>query len=211
MADLSIRAFYQRAAFVAMIPAAANIPLLRTTLQALALGTPFAEVRALPDGGAVVEWTAVTATTTADVALVSAAIAAFVGSATTSEPFELESFGATQANSATPVLKATLATGPLDGGTYGFNWVSQLRMNPANAAGGVQGVIRITRSDGVVREQSDSWDLAFPHAFNGGITFKVSAGQTLTATAHVLRLGSAGTAEMLGLRMTIDQLALDPT
>jgi hypothetical protein len=205
--DLSFRVFYQRAAFVAMIPAAANIPLLRATLKSLPLATQFAEVRPLPDGGAVVEWTTVTATTATDVALVNAAVAAFTGGATTSQPFSLESFGATPALNATPVLKASLATGPLDGGTYTFSWNSSLRMNPANVNGGVQGVIRLASSSGDFREQPDSWDLAFPHAFNGSIIFEVQAGQSLTATAHVLRLGSAGTAEMSGLRFTIDQLA----
>jgi hypothetical protein len=207
MADQSFRVFYPRAAFVAMLTAAANIPLLRATLAALPLTTQFAEVRPLPDGGAVVEWIAIAASTPADVALVNAAVAVFTGGATTSQPFSLESFAATQALNATPVLKATLATVPLDGGTYTFSWNSTLRMNPANVNGGVQGIIRLASSSGDFREQPDSWDLAFPHAFNGSIIFEVQAGQILTATAHVARLGSAGTAEMSGLRFTIDQLA----
>jgi hypothetical protein len=205
MSESSIKRFYGRSDFVNMLTAEPNIPLLRTTLNGLALEVPIAEVRSLTGGGAVVEWEAFP--DPADIVLIDAAIAAFVGGATTSAPMVLESFAALQTtDSVTPAKKAELQTPPLDGGTYTFSWNSLLRMNPAAANSGVQGIIRITRSDGVVREQPDSWDLTAPHAFNGNIIFEVSAGQTLLAEAFVLRLGAGGTAEMLGVRFTIDQL-----
>lgn len=207
MPDESYRRTYYQADFASFAGSlAASKPLLETALGELDLSVPVNEVRlALGGAAAIVEWQSLPLP--ADVLLVDGAVAAFEGGSTTSEPFELESFGVTQSTGATPVLKATLATGPLDGGTYAFNWNSLLRMNPAGAASGVKGTVRITRSDGVFREQPDSWDLTAEHAFNGSLTFKVTAGQTLTATAHVVRLGSNGTAEMLGLRFTIDQLA----
>lgn len=143
----------------------------------------------------------------ADRIAIAGRVATFVGGATTKEPITVESFAALPTTSGTPVLKAQIQTLPLDGGTYTFNWNSQIRMNPAGAASGVQGLMRITRSDGVVREQPDAWDLTAPHAFNGAIIFSVIAGQTLHAEALVSRLGAAGTAEMLGVRLTIDQRA----
>ncbi len=208
MAEDSFRRFYLRADFTSLPGNVIPLPLLTTQLVQLnaSLSQQIIDVRELPGiTGVAIEWHS--RPSDADLLLVDDLIADFVGGTTTSEPFELESFGATQAPNGTPVLKATLATPPLDAGTYAFNWNSQLRMNPAGASSGVEGRIRITRSDGVFREQPDAWDLTAPHAFNGSITFKVSAGQTLTATAHVLRLGGAGIAEMLGLRFTIDQLS----
>jgi len=209
MAESQFTRFYRRADFIALTTPGIDLPLLKTWMAELVLDTPFVDVQLLTtEVGARVDWQEFASPE--DVALVDARIAAFVGGATTSEPFELESSGATQSTSAAPVLKATLGTGPLDAGTYTFSWNSLIRMNPAGANSGVKGLVRISRSDGVFREQPDSWDLTADHAFNGNLIFKVSAGQTLTATAHVWRLGAAGTAEMLSLRFTIDQLAPAP-
>jgi hypothetical protein len=80
-------------------------------------------------------------------------------------------------------------------------------MQAVAANTGIEGKIRITRSDGVFVEQDDAWDLANRHAFNGAITFTVLAGQTIRAFLTFSRLGVSGTAEMSGARVTIDQLS----
>jgi hypothetical protein len=205
MPDSSFRRFYRRADFVAMVPAQANLPLFTATLGALALATPVGEVRQLPDGGAAIEWP--TVPSTGDIALVDAAVAAFVGGATTSAPFEHNSFGISTSTSATPVEKINQTTPPLDAGTYQVIWTTSLRMQAVVANTGVEGKIRLTRSDGVFVEQDDAWNLSNRHAFNGAITFQVAAGQTLTSLLTFSRLGASGTAEMSGARITVDKIS----
>jgi hypothetical protein len=207
VAEEEYRRFYPRAAFVALT---GNIPL--ALLQAKAaelnatLSQPIIDLRETPgESGAIFEWRA--RPSDADLLAVDGFVAAFVGGTTTSEPFEIESLGITQATSATLVDKIDVTTPPLEPGTYQMVWCTTLRMNPAGAASGVLGTVRLTRSDGVFREQKDSWDLTAEHAFNGAITFKVTAGQTLNAKVSVSRIGANGVAEMLGVRVTIDQLS----
>ncbi len=193
---------YPREDFVLLV-GAINRALLLTHLSSLVLSVPIVNVT-VGANAVRIDWADFPST--ADRAAVASKVATFVGGATTKEPITVESFAVLQAPSnGSLVRKALIQTLPLEAGTYTFSWNSTIQMNPANAAGGVKAIVRITRSDGEVREQPDSWDLAFPHAYNGNIIFTVAAGQTLLAEIFVQRLGSAGTAEMLGVRLTIDQ------
>lgn len=206
MSEVNFTKFYRVSDFVSLVTASINEGLLRTALSGLTLSTPIGNVEALAPGlGARLQWD--TLPSAADITSIDGVIAAFTGGATTSEPFEIESLGTTQSTSGALVDKINFTTPPLDAGTYQVCWCSSLRMNPAAANAGVLGTLRVTRSDAVFREQSDAWDLTANHAFNGAITFKVLTGQTLTVRHSVSRIGASGTAEMFGVRVTIDQLS----
>jgi hypothetical protein len=183
-----------------------SLPLLQTTLGQLALTVPLVDVRLAPFGDSVVvEWSSIP--TAPDIAALDAAIHAFVGGATSKAPIEINSFAVATSTSSTPVTKIDVTTPLLDAGTYQVIWCTSLRMQAVVANTGIEGKIRITRSDGVFVEQDDAWDLASRHAFNGAITFTVLAGQTIRAFLTFSRLGASGTAEMSGARVTIDQLS----
>lgn len=207
MADESFRKTYYTSDFTSLSGGIAeNKPLLESALSALTLTVPVNEVRvALGGAAAIVEWQQLPAP--ADVAAVDAAVAAFTGGPTTSQPFEFNSFGASTTQSGTHQTKIDETTPPLDAGTYQVIWTSSLRMQAVAANTGVEGKIRLERSDGVFVEQDDAWDLANRHAFNGAITFQIQAGQTIRALLTFARLGVSGTAEMSGARVTIDQIA----
>lgn len=207
MADDYFRRRYTQTDFPLLITSIAEaLPLLRTALVTLTLTVPIYDVRLDPSANAaIVEW--ITLPSSADVAAVNAAVAAFAGGTTTGAPIEINSFGAVTSTSATPTVKITHTTQPLDQGTYQVIWNSSVRMLALIANTGVEGRIAITRSDGAAVSQSDAWDLPNLHTFNGAITFVVLAGQTITATLSFLRLGASGTAEMSGARITIDKLS----
>lgn len=204
MAQSSFDRLYAREDLTLLV-GSVPIDLLRAMLLGVTLTEPISAVQLTTTQGVLVKWT--TIPSGADIAAVDAFMAGFVGGTTTSEPFEQESLGVTQATSGTLVDKLDFTTPPLSPGTYQMCWCSTLRMNPAGANSGVLGTVRITRSDAVFREQTDAWDLTAHHAYNGAITFKVLAGQTLNAKVSVSRIGANGTAEMLGVRLTIDQLS----
>jgi len=207
MADDYFRRRYTQADFTSLNTSIAEgLPLLRTALALLTLTEPVYDVRLDPSqGAAIVEWVALPST--ADVAAVDAAVAAFTGGTTTSAPIEINSFAAATSTIGTPTVKITHTTEPLDEGTYQVIWNSSIRMLAVIANTGVEGRIAISRSDGASVSQSDAWDLANLHTFNGAITFVILAGQTITATLSFLRLGSSGTAEMSGARITIDKIS----
>lgn len=170
------------------------------------LSVPINETRLAMGGGAlIVEWNALPSE--ADVDAVVALIPTIVGVATTSAPFEFNSFGVSTSTSGVHAMKIDQTTPPLDAGTYQVLWTSSLRMQAVIANTGVEGKIRITRSDGVFVEQDDAWDRANRHAFNGALTFTLLAGQTIRVQLSHARLGASGTAEISGARVTIDQLA----
>lgn len=197
--------FYPRADFVTLT-GAVPVDLLRTALAAVPQTVSIVDVRlSLQRDGVIVEW--LTFPSAADVGAVDAAIANFAGGTTTSEPFEFNSFGVSTASNATPVAKITQTTPPLDAGTYQVIWTSSTRMQAVIANTGVEGKIRLTRSDGAFVEQTDAWDRNANHAFNGALTFQIQAGQTITAALSFSRLGASGVAEMSGARVTIDQLS----
>ena len=157
--------YYPRADFLAL---SGDIPiaLLRTALNAVPQTVTIIDVRLSPQqDAAVVEWLAFPSQQ--DIADLDAAIAAFAGGATTSQPFEFNDFGASTSSNSTPVNKIDVTTPPLDPGTYQVIWTSSLRMATAAANAGVQGKIHLERSDGAVVEQTDAWDLNVAHAFNG--------------------------------------------
>lgn len=201
----SFTRIYQASEFTSLV-GSMSIPLLRTTLGQVALTVPLVDVRLAPYGDSVVvEWANIP--TAPDVTAVDAAIAAFVGGTTSKAPLEVNSFAVATSSSGTPVTKIDITTPPLDAGTYQVIWVSSLRMQAVAANTGIEGKVRITRSDGVFVEQDDAWDLANRHAFNGGLTFTVLAGQTIRVQLTFSRLGASGTAEMSGARATIGQLS----
>lgn len=206
MADDYFRRRYVPADFLVLTTSLAEaVPLLRTALSQLVLTEPVNEVRLDVSGsGVVVEW--VRLPTALDVTAVNTAVATFVGATTTSAPIELNSFAASTTTSATPVTKITHTTQPLVAGTYQVIWNSSIRMLAVLANTGVEGRITISRSDGATVGQTDAWDLANNHVFNGAITFVIQAGQTIAVTLAFLRLGVTGTAEMSGARITIDKV-----
>lgn len=170
------------------------------------LSLPVNETRLALGGAAlIVDWAGLPSS--ADVAAVTALIPTIVGVTTTSQPFEFNSFAASTSTSGVHATKIDQTTPPLDAGTYQVLWNSSLRMAAVIANTGIEGKIRITRSDGAFVEQDDAWDLANRHAFNGAITFTLLAGQTIRAHLTFARLGASGTAEMSGARVTIDQIA----
>lgn len=207
MADDYFRRRYTQTDFTSLATSIAEgIPLLRTALAVLVLTVPVSDVRLdLSANAAIVEWLSLPSS--ADVAAVDAAVAAFTGGTTTSAPIEINSFGTVTSTSATPTVKITHTTGALDEGTYQVIWNSSIRMQAVIANTGVEGRISIARSDGATVAQTDAWDLANNHVFNGAITFQILAGQTIAVTLSFLRLGASGTAEMSGARITIDKIS----
>lgn len=210
MSDESFRKTYYAHEFTALgggsLPE--NKPIIDAALAAIdpPLSLPVNETRIAIGGAAlIVDWAGLPSS--ADVAAVTALIPTIVGVETTSEPFEFNSFAASTSTSAVHAMKIDQTTPPLDAGTYQVIWNSSIRMQALIANTGVEGKIRITRSDGVFVEQDDAWDLANRHAFNGALTFTLLAGQTIRAQLSFARLGASGTAEMSGARVTIDQIA----
>jgi hypothetical protein len=197
---------FLRAEFLALI---GNIPiaLLRTELQSLALTVPITDARMMLMGnGVIVEWLG-EPPTAQDRLDVRAKVAAFVGGATTAEPFVYNSFAVATSASTTPVVKINETTTPLDAGTYQVIWTSSLRMQAVIANTGISATLRLTRSDGVFVEQDDAWDRAVKHAYNGALTFQIQAGQTITSLLTFQRLGASGTAELSGARITVDKIS----
>lgn len=187
---------------------AENKDVIDAALAAIAppLSLPVNETRIALGGAAlIVDWAGLPSS--ADVAAVTALIPTIVGVVTTAEPFEFNSFAVSTSTSNTHAMKIDQTTPPLDAGTYQVLWTSSLRMQSVIANTGVEGKIRLTRSDGVFVEQDDAWNLSNRHAFNGAITFTLLAGQTIRVQLSHARLGASGTAEMSGARVTIDQIA----
>jgi hypothetical protein len=205
MADSNFRRFYRPSDFTALT-GNLDIGLLRTALTALTLSVPIGNIELLAPGlGVRLDWD--TLPSASDITTINAAVAAFTGGSTTSQPFEYNSFGVSTSTSGTPTTKLDNTTPPLDAGTYQVLWVSSLRMQAVIANTGVQGNITLTRSDGVSVAQDDAWDLTNRHAFNGAITFQVAAGQTIRSLLTFQRLGASGTAEMSGVRITVDKIS----
>src|SRR5688572_3420688 len=184
-----------------------NKPIIDAALASMAppLSLPVNETRIALGGAAlIVDWAGLPSS--ADVAAVTARVATIVGVETTSEPFVFNSFEVSTSTSATHAMKIDQTTPPLDAGTYQVIWNSSIRMQAVAANTGVEGKIRITRSDGVFVEQDDAWNLANRHAFNGALTFTLLAGQTIRVQLSHARLGASGTAELSVARVTIDQI-----
>jgi hypothetical protein len=199
-----IRRFYLLEDFTSIGVHTLDVDSLRTKLATLSLVTPIADVQAVepPGDGVVVEWASLP-NTAGDFAAVDAEIAAFTGEPVSSAPQVVDSFAVQTSTSSTPVTKVSFTTPPLAGGSYLVTWVSSLRMQAVIANTGVEGKMRVTRSDGVFVEQPDAWDRANGHAFNGASPIEILAGQTLTALLTFSRLGASGTAEMSGARVSV--------
>jgi hypothetical protein len=205
MAESSFRRFYRPSDFVALV-GDLDMGMLRTVLTGLGLSAPIGNVEKLATGlGVRIEWDDLPPP--ADVALIDAAVAAFTGGATTSQPFVYESFALATSSSGTPVVKIDQTTPPLDAGTYQVSWVCNTQMAAVIANTGVQATIRLERlPDNAFVEQPDAWDRAAPHAFNGSQPFPVQAGKRIRALLTFVRLGASGQAEMRGARITIDKV-----
>jgi hypothetical protein len=205
--ETSYRRYYAKTEFVALAGELANPAQFATFLSSIALGDPVVDVRAVANQSIVVEWAAFP--TLADIALVDAAVASYTAQATTAEPFEINSFAATTATDANLVNKISFTTPPLEAGTYQVLWSSMLRMVAAVANTGVRGVMTLTREPGSTQVQQEThWDLAQRVAFNGALTFRVTAGQTIGVLLQVSKIGApAATGEMSGARVTIDKIA----
>jgi hypothetical protein len=208
MSETTFRKYYAQTEFTGMAGEYANADQFETYLSTVALGSPVVDVYAVGTHSIAVEWAELPPP--GDIVLVDAAVIAFAAQPTTSEPFELNSFAATTATTTTPVDKISFTTPPLEAGTYQILWASMLRMVAAVAGTGVRALITLTRSGGTSIQQESHWDLAQKVAFNGGITFRVTAGQTIGVLLQVNKIGAAAaTAEMSGARVTIDKIA-DP-
>lgn len=204
MPEANSHRLYRRTEFVALASGPVPEPLLKAQLAELTLTAPIVAAEVLPTGDVAISFAGYP--TEADVDALDQFVAEFEGGETSSAPIELNSFAVATATD-TPVEKIHTVTPPLEAGTYQVIWTSSLRMQAIAANTGVEGKIRLERSDGVAVEQTDAWDLNVRHAFNGVITFVVQAGQTITATLSFSRLGASGTAEMSGARVTIDKLS----
>jgi len=201
------KTYIEQGEFTALVGGlGANIGIIETQIRALALGAAIARVQLYGgEDGVEIEWAG--PPSAADLQLVAELVPTITGGGTTSQPFVYESFAMSAANSATPVVKIDETTPPLDAGTYQVSWVSNIQMAAALANTGVQASIRLERlPDGAAVEQPDSWDLPFPHAFNGSQPFQIQAGQRIRARLTFWRLGASGSAEMRGARVTIDKV-----
>lgn len=206
MAESSFRRFYRVTEFLALVGGLrANIHMIRLAIGALDLSAQVAAVEIIGnDDVLLVEWT--TLPTDEDLELVDDLVPVVVGGTTTSEPFIFQSFAVSQSTSNTHVAKIDETTPPLDAGTYQVSWSCSLRMASVVANTGVEGKIRLERSDGQAVEQDDAWDRANRHAYNGSQPFQIVAGQTIRALLTFARLGASNTAEMSGARVTIDKI-----
>lgn len=205
MAIDRVQRFYSPADFTAL-QGELNLPLLVAQVMALPLEVPIQDIRGLANGGVIVDWGHLSPSE-ADRTAVDGIVSAYVGGQTTKQPIEVNSFAVATAPDGTPVSKIDVTTLPLDAGTYQVMWTCVIRMQAVIANTGVEAKIVLTRSDGVSVQQTTAWDLNVNHAYNGGITFLVNAGQTIQAQLSFMRLGASGVAEMSGARITIDQLS----
>jgi hypothetical protein len=207
MSDINIVKFYRPEVFTSL-PAGSVISegLLRTWLSALVLSTPIGLLEVLAVGlGVRITWD--TLPSESDLAAILARVGLFTGGATTSAPFEYNSFAVSTSTVGTPTIKLDNTTPALDAGTYQVLWTTSTRMQAVIANTGVQADITLTRSDGVNVHQDDAWSLSNRHAFNGAITFQVLAGQTIRSLLTFQRLGASGTAELSGARITVDKIS----
>lgn len=207
MPNQTFRVVYERAEFLALVGNEINLGILTTQLAALPLASPIVDVR-LTNGsvGVIIEWNELISD--ADFDLVDNLIETFVGGTTTSAPFEIESLAATTSGTGAIVDKIDFTTPALDPGTYQVIWGSEIRITTLVAGTGVGARITLTRSDPVSRVWDDSWDLNFPHFFGGGITFQVTAGQTIRALLQFQKIGvPAVLAEISRARITIDKIS----
>jgi len=199
MAESNIRRFYRREEFVALngpIP----LDLISTTLGDLTLSVPIANVAITAPGGLVIEWADLPSPT--DVAVIDAAIAAFVGGTTTSTLAVQTNNGPVTASSSTPVDVIDYTTPPLAAGKYQVIWTSMFRLTATAANTGARAIVTVA---GVT--QQAHWGEALVTAYNGAATFERVAGQTIRVQLQIAKVGAgAVNAEMTGARFSIDKI-----
>lgn len=215
MAETSIKRFYGEEEFVGLLPGFAidetQVKLLGTILGALALSGPIAEVRRAVLGeriSVVVEWAGLPSS--ADVALIDAAVAAFGGAPITDAPLSAESLGITSATTSALVTVIDATTPPRQAGAYRFDWCCLVGMLAAVANTGVRGVCTVTRTQGadvVTRTWEHNSTLQQPQTFSGGKTFNVAQGATIRVLLQVGKVGvPAATAQMAVASATVDKI-----
>jgi hypothetical protein len=202
----SFRRFYRRGDFTALPAGEINVPVLVTALAALVFDVSIVDVSPLDFGdGVTIEWEGFPSV--ADVTALDAFIAAFIGGATTSQPFTTVSAAATTTTSATAVSKIDFTTPALDAGTYQIIFSSQFRML-ANVAGeAARAISIITAAPAAPVDQQDHWGESVVKAYNGSATILRTAGQTIRVQLQIAEVGpGVGTAEMSKARVTIDKI-----
>lgn len=209
MAETTITRYYREEEFSNLAPGfGLDANYLATVLGALALSEPVAEVRKIQAGEAVgvaVAWAGIPSN--ADVAAVDAAVAAFTGGPTTSEPFVEVSTPATTASNATPVTKIDITTPPLEAGTYQVIFSCQYRMQAVVAGDAARAISIVTPSGTSARQQVDHWGESVAKAYNGAATFKRTTGQTIRVQLLIAEVGpGTGTAEMSDARVSVDKI-----
>lgn len=177
------------------------LALLTTTLIALPLVSPIVDIRPLPGDGVSVEWESLISA--ADRLMVVNAVSAFVGGATTSQPFTITNAGPVLAPNNTPVSVIDFTTPALDAGTYQVIWLAQHRLTVPASATASRAVVAV---NGVT--QQDHWPHEVVRAYNGAATFLRTTGQTIQVQLAIAKLGAgAVSAEMTGARFILDRLS----
>jgi hypothetical protein len=205
MAETNYTRFYLREEFTALV---GNIPiaLFATVIGGLTLTVHPIDVRLTPQQhGVIIEWTAFPSTE--DITAVDAAVAAFVGGTTTSEPFVTVNAGPiTTTGAAVDVIDFT--SPPLDAGTYQIIFSSQFRMTAVVVGDAARALTIVTASPAGPSTQQDHWGEAVVKAYNGAATIKRSAGQTIRVQLQIQEVGpGVGTAEMTKARVTVDKIS----
>jgi hypothetical protein len=208
MADNSFRRFYRRVDFVALaLTADLNAGPLAIQINALALSTPVAEVRAntLLADGIVIEWLSLP--TLADFAAIDAVVAAFVGGSTAIQPFVVTVNSAVTTTSATPTNVIDFTTPTLDAGTYQIIFSSQFRLTTAVAGEAARALFVVTASPAAAVTQQDHSGDPVVKAYNGAVTLARAQGQTMRVQLQIAEVGpGVATAEMTQARITIDRI-----
>ena len=208
MSFQNFRVIYERTDFLALV---GNIPIKILTAQLLQipLASAITEIKLVgpsANPSVAVEWEALISDD--DIDTVDDFIATFIGGATTSQPFEIESLDPSLDGSGNVIPKIDFITPLLDEGTYQVSWACEIQTETQVPNTGVLGILTVTRSDGASRTWRDSWDLPFPHFFGDCITFKAETGQSIRVQLSFQKLGADPVnAAMSVARVTIDQIA----
>jgi hypothetical protein len=208
MSETTFRKYYAQTEFTAMAGEFVHAEQFALYLTTLPLGLPAVDVRAVQTHSVSVEWDDFPPP--GDIAIVDAAVAAFVALPPTDEPLQAESLGITSATTSTLVDVIDVTTPPRDAGTYQVLWDCLVGMLATVANAGVRGLITLTRTQGssvVTRQWEHNWNLQQPQTFSGGITFECEAGATIRARLQVAKIGApAATAQMSVARITADKI-----
>lgn len=206
MAETSFRKFYAFNEFLALTALGfqPHAEAFDTFLATYGLAVVPDLVAVVGGDTVMVEWESYPSS--ADIALVDAAVAEFDQIAATSQSFALDSFDLSTDSSGSPVVKVDLQTLPLTAGLWRISWVSSIATQGNVPGTGVRAIVILNRSDGAEFQQTHGWDLSEPQAYNGSVPFDILVGQTLRARLGFQLLGVGNVAQMAGCRVTIDKV-----